>query len=121
MTDHPQFSLASLFEANPNIAPAMKVSQERSPTSVSPTVIQIDCRQLKEQMSLSTELETIRLEADHCSELFSLELQEHQTKLHTFRISGHKISSEFAYLKKGENLFHLRMKNKTIKIKVMRF
>jgi hypothetical protein len=97
-------------------------SSMRLPASVLKEALEIDCSTSNKNIELSTPLETIRIVGKDCPHDISLMQMEFKQKLHTFpAVEEGSISSEFAYLKKGENVFEVLAGSKTIQLKVFRY
>lgn len=118
LTDHPNFSSTTIFEAPVSSSTKKKY---RLPSSISSQVIRFDCSNPQSTLEVSTSLETIRVEAINCSDKMNMKNLNFNTSLNTFPTKLKTFSSEFAYLAKGDNNFQLTIGNKVISLNIHRF
>ena len=112
------FSAASPFE----IAETPKEkTKHRLPSSVAQPILKFDCSHPSEKLAVSTSFETIRLEAQNCPQKIGFKNEKHPQSLVIFPMGHEKYSSEFAYLKQGENTFNVSLSDKNYKVSVTRF
>lgn len=94
----------------------------RLPASVIKDVIEFDCSGKKSEIDVSTQLETIRILGKNCPKDLQLLHSEFQQELHSFpAVDEGSMTSEFAYLRKGENHFLVTAGIKSIKLKIFRY
>lgn len=120
LTDHPQLTAASLFEIS-NSDTKENIKKYRLPSSASPQMVRYDCSKPQEVLEVSTNLETIRIEAINCHQKIDFKNLKQNLKLHTFPTKNQTFSSEFAYLEKGPNQFQLKADEQTVSVNILRF
>lgn len=119
----------SLFIASAPIATAKTfeslgrtTSSLRLPASVIKEAIEFDCATPNKEVELSTQQETIRIVGKNCPKDISVLHTQFNQKLHSFAAAeDDTTTSEFAYLRKGDNLFDIKAGDKTIRLKVYRY
>lgn len=94
----------------------------RLPASIIKDVIEFDCSTPTTEVDVSTQLETIRLLGKNCPQDLKLLHAEFQQELHAFpAVDAGSITSEFAYLRKGENHLQVTAGSKSIKLRIFRY
>lgn len=97
-------------------------SSMRLPASVMKEAIEFDCATPSKDVELSTQQETIRIIGKNCPKDISVLHTQFNQKLHSFAAADENTTtSEFAYLRKGDNIFDIRAGGKTIYLKVFRY
>lgn len=97
-------------------------SSLRLPASVIKEAIEFDCATPKLEMELATQQETIRIVGKNCPKDMTVVHAQFNQKLHSFSSADEDTTtSEFAYLRKGENHFDIMAGKKSIRLKVFRY
>lgn len=97
-------------------------SSLRLPSSVVKEAIEFDCATPNKDLELSTQQETIRIVGKNCPKDISVTHTQFNQKLHSFPAADEDtITSEFAYLRKGDNVFDIKAGAKVMHLKVFRY
>ncbi|MCC6137377.1 MAG: hypothetical protein IT287_02005 [Bdellovibrionaceae bacterium] len=101
---------------------ARTTSALRLPASVVKEAIEIDCATTHDEVELSTQLETIRVVGKNCPQDISVMHLQFQQKLHAFPAADEgTMTSEYAYLRKGENHIQITAGKKSLRLKILRY
>lgn len=101
---------------------AKTASSMRLPSSVTKEAIEFDCANPLADVELSTQQETIRVIGKNCPKDLSVQHVEFKQALHTFPAADEgTMTSEFAYLRKGENHIDVQAGSKQIHLKIFRY
>lgn len=101
---------------------ARTTSALRLPSSVVKEAIEIDCATTHDEVEFSTQLETIRIVGKNCPQDISVTHMQFQQQLHAFPAADEgTITSEYAYLRKGENHIQITAGKKSLRLKILRY
>lgn len=101
---------------------ARTTSTLRLPASAIKEAVEFDCASKQQDLKLSTNLETIRVIGKNCPLDMTVMQTEFQQQLHAFSaVEEGSMTSEYAYLRKGENQFEIHAGKKSIKLKIFRY
>lgn len=97
-------------------------SSMRLPSSAIKEAIEFDCATQNSELELSTQQETIRVVGKHCPKDMTVQHMQFQQSLHSFPAADDDtMTSEFAYLRKGENHIEVQAGAKHIRLKIFRY
>jgi hypothetical protein len=102
-------------------ASPLEKAKHRLPNTVVKQSFEFDCLKPADKLEVSTDLETIRMEAKNCEEKVEFKNEMHPQPLVTFSMGPQQFASEFAYLTKGANNFSISVSGKSYKVFVHRF
>lgn len=97
-------------------------SSMRLPSSAVKEAIEFDCATQTAEMELSTQQETIRVVGKNCPKDLAIQHVQFQQALHSFPAAEEDtMTSEFAYLRKGENHIDVKAGAKQIRLRIFRY
>ncbi len=97
-------------------------SSMRLPSSAVKEAIEFDCATQNKELELSTQQETIRVVGKNCPKDMSVQHVQFAQVLHSFPAADENtMTSEFAYLRKGENHIDVKAGDKHIRLRIFRY